>query len=103
MINLTSPEVITHFLKRVKKLISQKRGHLWPRPENEQALIDLMICQAEMWTLIQGLTFRDYVSGPKEDDNKTRGLQCWEFSLDIDNLSIGPNFPLVYPIVAGRI
>ncbi len=85
---MARPEDVTAFLKQAKSLIQSRRRTIWPNRKDWDTFVDLMRQPREAWDVICGLTWRDYVAGPKADDKPERGWTVWEFCTTVDGKPI---------------
>lgn len=84
---MTQPQDVTVFLKKAKSLIQlgPMCRTMWDtRDENWDAWMDLMMNPSEVWDVICGLTYRNYLAGPTPDDNPKRGWTVWEFCVNVN-------------------
>ena len=86
MKNQAGKETVSRFLEHIKTLITAGNYDFIPRRKNMQALarrgLTIQDAKEEMLTL----SAADYYKGPKQDLDRARPGEVWEFKKDIDGM-----------------
>ena len=79
-------EEITLFLEKIKILISAGKYDFVPRRKNMLSLAQHGLTIADAKDEILGLSVSDYYKGPKQDLDRARPRDIWEFKKNLDGI-----------------
>ena len=77
---------IASFLEKVKKLLSEGKYDFVPRSKNLQALAQYGFTIKDAKKELMGLVVNDYYKGPKNDFDKNRPGEIWEFKKSLNGV-----------------
>lgn len=87
---------ILTFLENAKKLVSEGKYDFVPRRKNMQSLSRYGLTIIDAKNEILGLVIGDYYKGPKQDFDKKKPGEIWEFKKKINGIQFYVKIKIVH-------
>lgn len=84
----TKKDEVNKFLGNFKRHLSQKILKFITNEKNRQTLSELGFTTLDVQTELLKLVYKDYVSGPEEDEDPNRKGDIWKFGKSINKENI---------------
>lgn len=96
MNNHANESAIVAYLIRVKQLLSAGKYDFVPRRKNLQSLAEHGLTIMDAKYEIFELTISDYYKGPKQDLDRSRPGEIWEFKKNVDGTGFYIKLKIVF-------